>query len=91
MLERCLDRVGNIQNHEMYFIPYLWSPSFPKIQPRPLLSKKNSKAAFNLGQDVTDSIASWIKKGFVAGPFDSPPLPNFRANSILAIPQPNKV
>ncbi len=27
----------------------------------------------------------------MAGPFDSPPLSNFRANSILAIPQPDKV
>ncbi len=40
---------------------------------------------------MTDSIASWIVKGFVAGPFFSPPLENFRSNSILAIPQPDKV
>jgi hypothetical protein len=52
---------------------------------------KNSKAAFTHGAAVTDSIASWIKKGFVAGPFCAPPTANFRANSILAIPQPDKV
>ncbi len=52
---------------------------------------KNSKTAFAHGAAVTDSIASWIKKGFVAGPFCAPPTANFRANSILAIPQPDKV
>jgi hypothetical protein len=52
---------------------------------------KNSKAALAHGAAVTDSIASWIKKGFVAGPFCAPPTANFGANSILAIPQPDKV
>jgi hypothetical protein len=36
-------------------------------------SVKNSKEAVKYGAEVTDSIASWIKKGFVAGPFESPP------------------
>jgi hypothetical protein len=52
---------------------------------------KNSKAALTHGAAVTDAIASWIQKGFVAGPFCAPPTANFRANSILAIPQPDKV
>lgn len=52
---------------------------------------KNSSAALNHGPEVTDAIASWINKGFVAGPFLSPPTANFRANSILAVPQPGKV
>jgi hypothetical protein len=51
----------------------------------------NSKVAVKYGEEVTDSIASWVKKGFVAGPFISPPLKNFRCNSILAVPQPGKV
>jgi hypothetical protein len=54
-------------------------------------SVKNSTAAFKHGIEVTDSIASWIVKGFVAGPFFSPPLDKFRSNSILAIPQQDKV
>jgi hypothetical protein len=65
----------------------------PSFQSKPLgpCMVKNSKAAIDNGIEVTDSIASWIKKGFVAGPFKTPPLPNFRSNSILAIPQPDKV
>jgi hypothetical protein len=51
----------------------------------------NSKVAVKYGEEVTDSIGSWIDKGFVAGPFVSPPLKNFRCNSILAVPQPGKV
>jgi hypothetical protein len=64
----------------------------PAFQKGPLGSchVKNSKAATQHGEEVTDTIAVWITKKFVAGPFDTPPLPNFRANSILAIPQTNK-
>ncbi len=51
----------------------------------------NSKVAVKYGEEVTDSIGSWIDKGFVAGPFVSPPPKNFRCNSILAVPQPGKV
>jgi hypothetical protein len=53
--------------------------------------QKNLKQATEHGATVTDTIASWVEKKFVAGPFLNPPLPNFRANSILAVPQPNKV
>jgi hypothetical protein len=52
---------------------------------------KNSRQSTDHGAAVTDTIASWVQKKFVAGPFLNPPLPNFRANSILAVPQPNKV
>jgi hypothetical protein len=52
---------------------------------------KNLKQSIDHGAAVTDTIASWAQKKFVAGPFLNPPLPNFRANSILAVPQPNKV
>jgi hypothetical protein len=51
----------------------------------------NSKVALKFGEEVTDSIANWIHKGFVAGPFISLPLGRFRCNSILAVPQPGKV
>jgi hypothetical protein len=40
---------------------------------------------------VTDSLASWLKKGFAAGPFDFPPFPKFRSNALLAIHQGEKV
>ena len=57
----------------------------------PACSVKNSTAAITHGKYITDNLASWIKKGFVSGPFSSPPLENFRSNSILAVPQPGKV
>jgi hypothetical protein len=34
---------------------------------------------------VTDTVATWIKCGFAVGPFDEPPLKNFRVNSLVAI------
>lgn len=36
-------------------------------------------------------VAFFVRSGFVAGPFDSPPLPNFRCNSLLAVEQDTKV
>ncbi len=56
----------------------------------PLFSP-NSPSAYIHGEQITDTIASWIHKGFVAGPFHNPPYPNFRANPLLAIPQHDKV
>jgi hypothetical protein len=43
------------------------------------------------GEQVADTIANWVKNGFVAGPFDQPPLPNFRVNPLLAVDQGEKV
>ncbi len=65
-------------------------PSF-QIEKLGACCVKNSKQSTDHGAAVTDTIASWVQKKFVAGPFLNPPLPNFRANSILAVPQPNKV
>jgi len=36
-------------------------------------------------------IASWVKKGFVSGPFSEPPLNKFRANCLMAVKQSTKV
>ncbi len=51
----------------------------------------NLKAAFDNGKKITDSICTWVKKGFVSGLFSSPPLKDFRTNTILAVPQPGKI
>ncbi len=51
----------------------------------------NAPSAVQHGEEVTDAIASWVKAGFAAGPFDAPPLENFRVNSLIAIPQGSKV
>jgi len=57
----------------------------------PPLRAKNATSAFVYGKELTDTIASWIDKKFVSGPFDHPPLVNFRSNPLMAVVQPNKV
>ena len=57
----------------------------------PALMEPNTPAAVEHGSFVTDNIVSWLKAGFCAGPFLAPPVPGFRCNSILAVPQPGKV
>jgi len=52
---------------------------------------KNASSALLYGENVTDAIAHWLVKGFASGPFDTPPLPEFRVNPIMAIPQGEKV
>ena len=51
----------------------------------------NAKSSTENGPEVTDEIANWCKKKYIAGPFKYPPLPMFRVNSLMAIVQPNKV
>jgi len=57
----------------------------------PACMQNNAKSATKYGVAVTDTIVSWIKDGFVAGPFDQPPLEKFRVNCLMAIPQPGKI
>ena len=52
---------------------------------------KNAKLAEVFGEQMTDTLASWVKKGFVAGPFDRWPLKNFRVNLLMAVAQPTKI
>jgi len=49
----------------------------------PAAELKNASSAAENGPAVTKKIAEWIETGFVAGPFHSPPLKDFRANSIM--------
>ena len=52
---------------------------------------KNALSANKHGAMFTETLENWIKEGFVAGPFLSPPLRDFRANSLMAIEQKDKV
>jgi hypothetical protein len=61
------------------------------MQKLPGCMVKNSSTALEFGKEVTDVIASWVDKKFVCGLFKSPPVQGFKANSILAVPQPGKV
>ena len=57
----------------------------------PGIISKNAKSAYENGILLTDTIAHWVKSEMVAGPFDSPPLKNFRVNPLMAVKQKNKV
>ena len=57
----------------------------------PACQASNADGAMKYGKEVTDTIAHWVKSGFAAGPFDSPPLSKFRVNSLAAVPQDGKV
>jgi len=51
----------------------------------------NSGSVLEHGPTFTDVVAHWIKKGFVAGPFSAPPCADFRANSMIAVSQKEKI
>jgi len=57
----------------------------------PSLDDRNCPSAIEYGKEVTDCVATWVKSGFAAGPFVTPPLKKFRCNSLMAVPQDNKV
>ncbi len=57
----------------------------------PPMTAQNAGTAILHGPQVTDTIADWVDRGFVAGPFDQPPLKNFRCNPVMAIVQPGKI
>jgi hypothetical protein len=59
--------------------------------PLPACFVKNSRSAYIHGEKVTETIANWVDKKFVSGPFDSPPLKNFRVNPLSAIDQGSKI
>ena len=43
-----------------------------------------------VARHYTDQLATMVKKGFVAGPFDKSPIPNLRINSLFAVNQADK-
>jgi hypothetical protein len=52
---------------------------------------RNAASAILNGKFITDAICSWVKKGYVVGPFDSPPFKDFRENPLMAAVQKTKV
>lgn len=51
----------------------------------------NAKSAYEYGEILTDTIADWIREGFVSGPFIQPPVKKFRVNPLGMVPQHDKV
>ena len=59
--------------------------------PLPPVNSVNSQSTFEHGRLLTDTAATWVKKGFVAGPFDYPPVPGFRTNPLGVVVKNGKV
>lgn len=57
----------------------------------PSITVPNVKSAYEHGEMLTDKIATWIDTKYVAGPFDFPPLMDFRVNPMMAIKKHNTV
>ena len=58
---------------------------------KPVYNSVNAKSAIKNGRCITDTVASWIKKGYVIGPFFSPPFKKFNTSPLMAAVQKTKV
>jgi len=52
---------------------------------------KNAASAYKFAPEVTANLEKWLHEKYLAGPFMEPPMKDFRANSIMAIEQNDKV
>lgn len=57
----------------------------------PSLRSSNTSSTSVHGDEFTDTLAWWIRQGFVSGPFHIPPLAHFRSNQMMAIDQKSKI
>jgi len=57
----------------------------------PAIQVPNTASVAIHGEEFTDVLAWWILCGYVAGPFDNPPLPDFRTNAMMAVEQRDKI
>ena len=51
----------------------------------PHITARNGRNAYIHGKYLTDTIGTWVKRGFVGGPVDTPPVPGFRANPLSVV------
>jgi hypothetical protein len=63
----------------------------PFSKPLPAARIPNNASVVENGEEFTDTLAWWLQKGYVAGPFGAPPLPDFRTNAMMAVAQKNKI
>jgi hypothetical protein len=66
------------------------APAYQSRYLRPMLLS-NAPSVLEYGNIFTTTLSEWIDKGFVAGPFLNPPVQDFRANSLMAEAQKDKV
>ena len=65
--------------------------AYQRVPELPPITVLNADSAMKYGYFLTDKIATWIEKGFVAGPFDCPPTPGFRANQLAVVERNSKI
>jgi hypothetical protein len=51
----------------------------------------NTPSVFVHGEEFTDTLAWWVRQGYVAGPFSAPPFWDLRTNAMMAVAQRNKI
>jgi hypothetical protein len=51
----------------------------------------NTPSVVSHGEEFTDTLAWWVRCGYVAGPFAAPPFPDFRTNAMMAVEQKEKI
>jgi hypothetical protein len=57
----------------------------------PTITVPNTPSVYEFGENFTDTVASWVKKGFVSGPFFFEPVKIYRLNSMIAVDQKTKI
>jgi hypothetical protein len=65
--------------------------SVPFTSTLPAARIPNTPSVTAHGMEFTDTLAGWIRQGYVSGPFAAPPLPDFRTNAMMAVAQKNKI
>jgi hypothetical protein len=63
----------------------------PMIDELPTIRVPNTKSTIDFGEEVTDTVAWWIRSGYISGPFPTAPTDKFRSNSMIAVEQKDKV
>jgi hypothetical protein len=51
----------------------------------------NTPSVFVHGEEFSDTLAWWVRQGYVAGPFTAPPFRDLRTNAMMAVAQRNKI
>jgi hypothetical protein len=63
----------------------------PLLYELPGIRVPNTRSAAEHGEEFTDTLAWWIRCGYVSGPFAAPPTSDFRTNSMIAVEQKDKI
>ena len=93
LLDKCRSRLtrAQIRRAEKAISDLRTGADSYQLSDLPPMTAQNSGSCFAHGELLTDKIVTWVKDGFVAGPFENPPLPGFRANPLIAVARNGKI